>query len=187
VWAQEYGAFIPESLRPATALHRVAMTDVDGPAYDDHRSWITPDIQLARCVNRWFDDVRTWAEVVTGQDLDPNHRVYDAELDGVGQTHAPISAASLVPSLGRRPPLGDGVLVVLEHLRGLQLHLLPAGSALHGQPAAIRIAHDTGLHLAPLPITQARRPCPTRQRPQPFKFCVIDLYRLWFYSLNQRC
>ncbi|MGY1618852.1 hypothetical protein ACI797_19090 [Geodermatophilus sp. SYSU D00691] len=86
VWAQEYGAFIPESLRPATALHRVVLTEVEGPSYDDHRSWFTPEHQLAEYVNRWFDDVRTWAEVLTGQDLDPNHRVYDAESVGTGLT-----------------------------------------------------------------------------------------------------
>lgn len=85
VWAQEYSAHIPESLRPATALHRVAVTEVDGPSYD-HRSWFTPEHQLAEYVNRWFDDVRTWVEVVTGQDLDPNHRLYDAEAVGTGLT-----------------------------------------------------------------------------------------------------
>lgn len=85
VWAREYGAFIPESLRPSTAVHRVAVTAVKGPQYDD-RSWFTPDHQLAEFINRWFDDVRTWVEVVTGQDLDPNHRVYDAELVGTGLT-----------------------------------------------------------------------------------------------------
>jgi hypothetical protein len=85
VWVQEYGAHIPESLRPATALHRVALTDVKGPSYD-HKSWFTPEHQLANYVNKWFDDVRTWVEVVTGQDLDPSHRVYDAEAVGVGLT-----------------------------------------------------------------------------------------------------
>jgi hypothetical protein len=85
VWVQEYGAHIPESLRPATALHRVAVTDVEGPSYD-HKSWFTPEHQLAEYVNRWFDVVRTWVEVVTGQDLDPNHRVYDAESVGDGLT-----------------------------------------------------------------------------------------------------
>ncbi|MFI9387888.1 hypothetical protein [Kutzneria sp. NPDC052558] len=37
-------------------------------------------------VDKWFDDVRTWAEVVTGQDLDPRYRVYDAESAGTGLT-----------------------------------------------------------------------------------------------------
>jgi hypothetical protein len=85
VWVQEYGAHIPESLRPATALHRFAVTDVEGPSYD-HRSWFTPEYQLAEYINKWFNDVRTWTEIVTGQDLDPNHRVYDAESVGAGLT-----------------------------------------------------------------------------------------------------
>jgi len=85
VWVQEYGAHIPESLQPATALHRVAVTDVEGPSYD-HVSWFTPEHQLAECVTEWFNDVRTWVEIVTGQDLDPNHRVYDAEPVGAGLT-----------------------------------------------------------------------------------------------------
>ncbi len=37
VWTQEYGAFIPESLEPATALHRVAVTDVEGTNHDHRR------------------------------------------------------------------------------------------------------------------------------------------------------
>lgn len=109
VWAQEYAAFIPESLRPATALHRVAMTAVDGPVYDDHRSWLTPDNQLARYVNRWFDDVRTWVEIVTGQDLDPNHRVYDAEFDGDGLTFIKPSHDGAV-----------GITVTTPHVRPLR-------------------------------------------------------------------
>ncbi|KAE8764780.1 hypothetical protein [Georgenia thermotolerans] len=85
VWAQEYGAFIPESRRPATAVHRVGVAVVKGPTYD-HRSWFTPDHQLAESIDGWFDNVRTWVEVVTGQDLDPRHRVYDAEVVGAGLT-----------------------------------------------------------------------------------------------------
>ncbi|WP_431895764.1 hypothetical protein [Micromonospora haikouensis] len=85
VWVKEYGAFIPESLRPATALHRVVVTNVEGPSYD-HLSWFTPEHQLAEYINKWFNDVRTWTEVLTGQDLDPNHRVYDAESVGAGLT-----------------------------------------------------------------------------------------------------
>ncbi len=85
VWALEYGAHIPGSLRPATALHRVVVTDVEGPAYD-HMPWFTPEHQLVNYINKWFNDVRTWTEIVTGQDLDPNHRVYDAESVGVGLT-----------------------------------------------------------------------------------------------------
>ncbi len=85
VWALEYGAHIPDSLRPATALHRIAIAEVTGPSYD-HIPWFTTDHQLAEYVNQWFDDVRTWVEVLTGQDLDPNHRVYDAESVGTGLT-----------------------------------------------------------------------------------------------------
>lgn len=85
VWAQEYAAFIPDSLQPATAVHRVALTAIEGPSYDD-RSWLTLDNQLAQSIDRWFDNVRTWAEIVTGQDLDPRHQVYDAETIGAGLT-----------------------------------------------------------------------------------------------------
>lgn len=108
VWAMEYGAFIPESLRPATALHRVAITDVVGPSYD-HKSWFTPDHQLAEDINRWFDDVRTWTEIMTGQDLDPNHRVYDAEPVGGGLTFV-------------EPPHDDalGLQITTPHVRPLR-------------------------------------------------------------------
>jgi hypothetical protein len=75
----------PQPLRPATALHRVVVTDVEGPTYD-HKSWFTSEHQLAQYINKWFNDVRTWTEVLTGQDLDPNHRVYDAEAVGAGLT-----------------------------------------------------------------------------------------------------
>ena len=47
--------------------------------------------------------------------------------------------------------------VLLERLGGLQPHPLPAGPALSGQPATIRIPHDTGLDPRETPITQARR------------------------------
>ena len=86
IWVQEYGAFIPESFRPATTLQRVVLTGVEGPTYEGHNSWFTPDSQLAEYVGSWFDDVRTWVEVITGQDLDPRHRVYDAESVGAGLT-----------------------------------------------------------------------------------------------------
>ena len=85
VWTKDFAAHIPESRRPATALHRVAMTDVKGPRYD-HKAWCTANHQLAEQVDDWFDSVRTWAEVLTSQDLDPSHRVYDAESVGGGLT-----------------------------------------------------------------------------------------------------
>ncbi|GAB3861703.1 hypothetical protein [Dactylosporangium cerinum] len=47
---------------------------------------VHPEHQLAAYINKWFNDVRTWAEIMTGQDLDPNHRVYDAESVGAGLT-----------------------------------------------------------------------------------------------------
>lgn len=78
VWTQEFGAFIPESLRPATALIRVAVIDVQAPAHAT-RSWAGPDDRLVEVVASWFDQVRSWVEVITGQDLDPEHRVYAAE------------------------------------------------------------------------------------------------------------
>lgn len=84
-WVTEYASFIPESLRPATGVHRIVVTNVEGPVHED-RQWFTPAAQLAEYINRWFDNVRTWVEVVTGQDLDPNHIVYDAETVGRGLT-----------------------------------------------------------------------------------------------------
>ncbi|MEO9322266.1 hypothetical protein ABFT23_02165 [Nocardioides sp. C4-1] len=85
VWTQEYGAFIPESLKPATTVQRVGIVEVDGPI-PAHMTWFTPDSQLAEYINPWFDQVRTWVEIHTGQDLDPHHRVYDAEVVGSGLT-----------------------------------------------------------------------------------------------------
>ncbi|GAA3525095.1 hypothetical protein GCM10022234_22540 [Aeromicrobium panaciterrae] len=84
-WTCKYGAFIPESLKPATTLQRVVVTNVEAPD-DVTRSWNTADLQLAEVINDWFDRVRTWAEILTGQDLDPSHRVYDAEISGTGLT-----------------------------------------------------------------------------------------------------
>ena len=73
----------------------------------------------------------------------------------------PPGAPPLVHRLRAHPQgPGDlpGVRVLLEHLRGLKPHLLPAGPAPRGQPATIRIPHDTGLNPPPPPVTQARRP-----------------------------
>ena len=82
-WAQEYAAHIPASLKPATALVRVVITDVEAPE-DLVNTWRTADQQLADAIDIWFDKVRTWAEVITGQDLDPNHRVFDVKIYGDG-------------------------------------------------------------------------------------------------------
>lgn len=82
-WVHPYAAFIPDRYKPATALLRIGITDVDGPT-PDRQSWFTPEHQLAEYITAWFDAVRTWVEVITGQDLDPHHRVYDAEAVGAG-------------------------------------------------------------------------------------------------------
>lgn len=84
-WTTEYAANIPESLQPATALNRIVITAVEAPS-DPVRSWRGPDQQLGELVGFWFDRVRTWTEILTGQDLDPGHRVYDAETVGAGLT-----------------------------------------------------------------------------------------------------
>lgn len=83
VWTQEYGAFIPESLRPATGLKRVVVTGVEAPKHAT-RTWAGPDDRLVEVIAAWFDQVRSWIEVLTGQDLDPQHRVYDAEVVAPG-------------------------------------------------------------------------------------------------------
>lgn len=85
-WASDqYGGFVPESLRPAVLLIRVGLTNVTAPPHP-YRSWAGPDDQLVDVVDAWFDSLRTWVEVVTGQDLDPRHRVYAAEAVGSGLT-----------------------------------------------------------------------------------------------------
>lgn len=84
-WTTEYVANIPEVLQPATALRRIVITAVEAPT-DPVRSWRGPDQQLGELVGFWFNQVRTWAEIFTGQDLDPGHRVFDAETIGAGLT-----------------------------------------------------------------------------------------------------
>lgn len=129
VWTQEFGAFIPDPLRPATTLQRVVLTNVEA-ATDEDRSWRTADHQLGESLSPWFNEVRTWAEIITGQDLDPNHRVYDAEFIGQGLTFiepahdGPLGLLASTPSVlplraeewarilelvrdGRNPPLEE--------------------------------------------------------------------------------
>lgn len=84
-WTTEYAAWIPEEFQPATALRRIIITAVEAPT-DAARSWRGPEQQLGEFIKFWFDQVRTWAEILTGQDLDPGHRVYDAETVGAGLT-----------------------------------------------------------------------------------------------------
>lgn len=121
VWDMEYGAFIPESLRPATALHRVAIHQVTAPEPPEHRSWASEADQLGWVIQAWFDDVRTWVEVITGQDLDPNHRVYDAVIIGAGLE---FITPKLKGALGMQlttprvlPIPADAWRKVLEHVR----------------------------------------------------------------------
>lgn len=84
-WTTEYAGFIPEAMQPATALRRVVITAVQAPV-DPDNSWRGPDQQLAELVGYWFDQVRTWVEILTGQDLDPAHRVYTATTVSAGLT-----------------------------------------------------------------------------------------------------
>lgn len=86
-WASDrYAGHIPDSLKPAVLLFRVGIENVTAPPPAPHRSWAGPHDQLVDVIDAWFDALRTWAEVVSGQDLDPRHRVYDAEAHGVGLT-----------------------------------------------------------------------------------------------------
>lgn len=84
-WTTEYAAWIPEEFQPATALRRIVITAVEAPT-DAARSGQSPDRQLGEFIGFWFDQVRSWVEILTGQDLDPGHRVYDAETVGAGLT-----------------------------------------------------------------------------------------------------
>lgn len=121
VWDTEYAAFIPESMRPATALHRVAIHNVNAPEPPAHRSWSNEADQLGEVIQAWFDDVRTWVEVITGQDLDPNHRVFDASIVGAGLEFV---TPKLEGELGMQlatprilPVPADAWRKVLEHVR----------------------------------------------------------------------
>ncbi|MHC6220498.1 hypothetical protein [Arthrobacter sp. MMS24-S77] len=84
-WTTEYAAHVPEEFQPATALRRLVITSVEAPT-DTGRAWRRPEQQLGEIIKFWFDRVRSWAEIFTGQDLDPGHRVYDAETLGAGLT-----------------------------------------------------------------------------------------------------
>jgi hypothetical protein len=72
IWAQRFAAFTPGADAESTALCRVVVQ-----TQDLSRSSNEP-YDLARGVAPWFDALRTWVEAMTGQDLDPYHRVYDA-------------------------------------------------------------------------------------------------------------
>lgn len=104
-WTTKYAASIPEEFQPATALRRIVITAVEAPP-DAVESWQGPDQQLGDCIEFWFDQVRSWVEIVTGQDLDPGHRVYDAETVGAGLTFiAPLHEGAL------------GIRLTMRHVR----------------------------------------------------------------------
>jgi hypothetical protein len=77
-WAQRFAAF--PSDRDSTAVCRVVV-QTNGAA----NRWSDP-YALARAIDPWFNAVRTWAETITGQDLDPDHRVYSATAHGARLT-----------------------------------------------------------------------------------------------------
>jgi len=75
VWAQRFAAFTPGADHESTAICRVVCeTRGDVLAEDPY--------PLSRAIDAWFDALRTWVEVTTGQDVDPNHKVYDATVYG---------------------------------------------------------------------------------------------------------
>lgn len=84
-WTIKSAGWIAKEFQPATALLRIVITAVEAPI-DETKSWRGPDQQLGECIKFWFDHVRSWVEIFTGQDLDPDHRVYDAETVGAGLT-----------------------------------------------------------------------------------------------------
>lgn len=83
-WTTQYAGWIPDDLQPATALRRVVITAVEAPAPEPPQLWRGPEYRLAEAIGSWFDRVRTWAEIYTGQDLDPAHRLYDSQAIGEG-------------------------------------------------------------------------------------------------------
>ncbi|ALG27782.1 hypothetical protein AOZ07_01390 [Glutamicibacter halophytocola] len=91
-WTANFASIIPESNSPATALIRVLVdSSITRTMPTSTRTIPTrvrrpPEHLLAERIDHWFECVRTWVEVLTAQDLDPNHRVYDAEALGAGLT-----------------------------------------------------------------------------------------------------
>ncbi|WP_416430398.1 hypothetical protein [Paenarthrobacter nicotinovorans] len=76
VWSQRFAAFTPGPDSASTALCRIVVQTQSSGNPDSER------YDLSRIIGLWFDAVRTWVEAVTGQDLDPNHRVYTAVVHG---------------------------------------------------------------------------------------------------------
>lgn len=77
-WTHRYAAFPSDP--DSTALRRVVVQTaaVERP--------MDTTYDLARAIDPWFDAVRTWAETMTGQDLDPNHQVFSATSHGARLT-----------------------------------------------------------------------------------------------------
>ncbi|MCC2334253.1 hypothetical protein [Cellulomonas wangsupingiae] len=93
IWTQRFAAFTPGADGESTALFRIVVQ-----THDRGEPGNQLDI-LARMIDPWFDAVRTWVEAVTQQDLDPNHRVYDATVVGGNLT-------VLEPALTGDSPIG---------------------------------------------------------------------------------
>jgi hypothetical protein len=88
-WTHRYAGFTHDPA--ATALRIVGLElfeEADRPlgpvpytdGTDEHRIITAAGTHIAR----WFDVVRTWIELLTTQDLDPRHPVYDANTIGPG-------------------------------------------------------------------------------------------------------
>lgn len=111
VWTQRFAAFTPGADAESTALCRVVVQTRDlGRRADE-------PYDLARVIDPWFDALRTWVEAMTGQDLDPNHRVYDATAHGA-------NLAVLEPA-----PTSDGPIALT--LSTPRITPVPAGAWRH--------------------------------------------------------
>lgn len=89
-WVMNYGAFTDG---PVVALCRVGIIaplenaeHLRAAPWNDGSPRAVVHDALAHGVEAWFDAVRSWVEVLTGQDLNHRHPVYDATLHGHGLT-----------------------------------------------------------------------------------------------------
>lgn len=107
-WTIRQAAWIDEASEPAIALLRIAITSVKAPA--DPRPYGGPQQQLGETISAWFERLRTWVETCTGQDLDPGHRMFNAEIVGAGLTFlgpAPQNGVGIRISTPRIQPVGE--------------------------------------------------------------------------------
>lgn len=106
VWDTPFAAEV-QGGGPATALRAVGLElseDPAAPTHNDTRSAIgdaersfrlsvhgTPEARIAdlagRNVEEWFTRVAEWVSILTQQDLDHRHQIYDASLLGPGFRH----------------------------------------------------------------------------------------------------